>query len=44
MLIGELIKITKEHPYDPKTGAEQEVLYKVEKYNLNRGSKKLCHK
>ena len=36
MLIGELIKITKEHPYDPKTGAEQEVLFKVEKYNLNR--------
>ena len=35
MLIGELIKITKEHPYDPKTGAEQEVLFKVEKYNLN---------
>ncbi|OUX20553.1 MAG: hypothetical protein CBE10_02330 [bacterium TMED250] len=35
MLIGALIKITKEHPYDPKTGAEQEVLFKVEKYNLN---------
>jgi|TARA_Y100000996_G_scaffold264653_1_gene208243 hypothetical protein len=26
MLIGELIKITKKHPYDPKTGAEQEAL------------------
>ena len=36
MLKGELIKITKEHPYDPKTGARQEVLFKVEKYNLNR--------
>ena len=36
MLIVELIKITKKHPYDPKTGAEQEVLFKVEKYNLNR--------
>ena len=36
MLKGELIKITKEHPYDPKTGAKQEVLFKVEKYNLNR--------
>ena len=35
MLIGELIKIAKEHPYDPKTGSEQEVLFKVEKYNLN---------
>ena len=35
MIKGELIKITKEHPYDPKTGAEQEVLFKVEKYNLN---------
>ena len=36
ILKGELIKITKEHPYDPKTGAKQEVLFKVEKYNLNR--------
>jgi len=36
MLKGDLIKITKEHPYDPKTGAKQEVLFKVEKYNLNR--------
>jgi len=35
MLKGELIKITKEHPYDPETGAKQEVLFKVEKYSLN---------
>lgn len=41
MLKGDLIKITKEHPYDPKTGAEQEVLFKVEKYNLNRVPKNL---
>lgn len=35
MLKGELIKITKRHPYDPETGAKQEVLFKVEKYSLN---------
>ena len=35
MLKGELIKITKEHPYDPETGAKQEVLFKVEKHSLN---------
>ena len=44
MLKGELIKITKEHPYDPKTGAKQEVLFKVEKYNLNRVPKNLVIK
>ena len=44
MLKGKLIKITKEHPYDPKTGAKQEVLFKVEKYNLNRVPKNLVIK
>ena len=34
-LKGKLVKITDKHPYDPNTGAEQEVLFKVEKYNLN---------
>ena len=44
MLKGKLVKITKEHPYDPKTGAKQEVLFKVEKYNLNRVPKNLVIK
>ena len=30
MLKGELIKITKEHPYDPETVAKQEVLLKLQ--------------
>ena len=40
-LKGKLEKITEKHPYDPNTGAEQEVLFKVEKYNLNTVPKNL---
>ena len=40
-LKGKLKKITEKHPYDPNTGAEQEVLFKVEKYNLNTVPKNL---
>ena len=40
-LKGKLEKITEKHPYDLNTGAEQEVLFKVEKYNLNTVPKNL---
>ena len=36
MLQGELIKVMKKHPYAPNTETEQAILFKVDKYNLNR--------
>ena len=41
MLQGELIKVMKKHPYDPNTETEQAILFKVDKYNLNRVPKSL---
>ena len=41
MLQGELIKVMKKHPYDPNTEIEQAILFKVDKYNLNRVPKSL---
>ena len=41
MLQGELIKVMKKHPYAPNTETEQAILFKVDKYNLNRVPKSL---
>ena len=41
LLNGKLINITDKHPYDPNTGSEQEVIFKVENYNLKRVPEKL---
>ena len=41
MLQGELIKVMKKHPYGPNTETEQAILFKVDKYNLNRVPKSL---
>lgn len=41
MIQGELIKVMKKHPYDPNTETEQAILFKVDKYNLNRVPKSL---
>lgn len=41
MIQGELIKVMKKHPYGPNTETEQAILFKVDKYNLNRVPKSL---
>ena len=41
MIQGELIKVMKKHPYGPNTKTEQAILFKVDKYNLNRVPKSL---
>ena len=41
MIQGELIKVMKKHPYAPNTETEQAILFKVDKYNLNRVPKSL---
>ena len=41
MIQGELIKVMKKHPYGPNTETEQAILFKVDKYNLNRVPKGL---